>query len=166
MEGKKEIKGGLSDLDSARQKIVELESLNSEYLAKIKKLSDKEEKYRQIVQNANSIILLMDTRGNITFFNQFAQRFFGFYENDILGKSVIGTIVSEKDISGNDLAMMIKDIVENPERHSVNENENTRSNGERVRVLWTNKAIIGDSGEIKEILCIGNDATRVTSNKK
>lgn len=114
------------------------------------------EKYRQIVENANSSILLMDTRGNITFFNQYAQRFFGFYENEILGKNVIGTIVSEKDFSGQDLVAMIEDIVKNPERHSVNENENIRRNGERVRVLWTNKAVISDDGSIKEILCIGN----------
>jgi len=165
MENEKKSNNELTDLDSARQKVIELESLNNEYLKRIQKLSANEEKYRQIVQNANSIILLMDTRGNVTFFNQFAQRFFGFYEKDILGKNVIGTIVSEKDISGNDLAKMINDIVENPERHSVNENENVRSNGERVKILWTNKAIIADTGEIEEILCIGNDATRTAHNK-
>ena len=119
------------------------------------------QKYRQIVENANSIILLMDTDGNITFFNPYAQRFFGFPEKEIIGKNVIGTIVSDKDLTGEDLIMMIKDIVENPERHSVNENENIRRNGERVRILWTNKAIIGADGGIKEILCIGNDLSRL-----
>lgn len=138
--------GPLSELALAQKRIAELET--------------SERRFRQIVQNANSIILLMDTRGNITFLNQFAQRFFGFYEKEILGKNVIGTIVSEKDLSGNDLIAMIKDIAQNPERHSVNINENIRSNGERVRILWTNKAIIGDDGSIKEILCIGNDASK------
>jgi PAS domain S-box-containing protein len=129
----------------------------------IELLKQSEQKYRQIVENANSIILLMDKKGNITFLNQFAQRFFGFYEKDIVGKNVIGTIVSEKDFSGRDLIRMISDIEENPERHSVNENENMRSNGERVRILWTNKAIIDDNGDIREILCIGN---RVTAEYK
>jgi len=118
------------------------------------------EKYKKIVENANSIILLMDTKGNITFFNQFAQRFFRFQEKDILGKNVVGTIVSRKNLSGEDLTGMIKDIVENPELHSVNENENMRANGEPVRILWTNKAIIGEDGSIKEILCIGNQVTK------
>lgn len=125
-------------------------------LDEIRRLQASERRYRQIVENANSIILLMDTMGNVTFFNQYAQRFFGFYEKDIIGKSVVGTIVSEKDFSGKDLVEMINDIVENPERHSANENENVRSNGERVKVLWTNKAIIDENGNIKEILCIGN----------
>ncbi|MDD5109147.1 MAG: PAS domain-containing protein [Candidatus Omnitrophica bacterium] len=114
------------------------------------------DRYKQIVDNANSIILLMDIKGNITFLNPFGQRFFGFHQEDILGKSVIGSIVSEKDVSGNNLVEMIDDIVKNPERYSTNKNENTRSNGERVRVLWTNKAIINNDGNIEEILCIGN----------
>jgi PAS domain S-box-containing protein len=36
-----------------------------------------EEKYRELVENANSIILRMDTTGIVTFFNEFAQKFFG-----------------------------------------------------------------------------------------
>jgi len=139
----------LSELTSARKRITELESLGKS-----------QEKYRQIVENANSIILLMDIKGNIIFLNQFGQRFFGFYEQEVLGKSVIGKIVSEKDVSGQDLAQMIKDIVENPECHSVNENENVRRNGERVRILWTNKAVVDDNGNIKEILCIGNEVNK------
>lgn len=119
-------------------------------------LKQSESRYRQIVQNANSIILLMDTKGTITFINSFGQRFFGFPEREILGKNVLGTIVANNDLSGKNLTDMIKDIVENPERHSSNENENIRSNKQRVAVLWTNKAIVGNDGNIKEILCIGN----------
>lgn len=114
------------------------------------------ERYKQIVDNANSIILLMDTKGNVTFINPFGQRFFAFPDYEIVGKSVIGTIVSEKDQSGKNLTEMIDNIVKNPECYSSNKNENIRSNGERVKVLWTNKAIISNDGSIKEILCIGN----------
>ena len=128
-------------------------------------LKRSEERYRNIVQNANSIILLMDTTGKITFFNQFAQRFFGFYEKDILGRNVLGTIVSRTDLSGKNLTEMIKDMTANPECYSVNENENVRSNGERVRILWTNKAIIDDTGRINEILCIGNEITKTIQRK-
>ena len=119
-----------------------------------------ENKYKEIVENANSIILLMNTSGNIVFLNQFGQRFFGYYEKDILGESVIGTIVSKTNLSGEDLVKMIKDIIENPQQHSANKNENMRSNGERVDILWTNKAIIGYDGSIQEILCIGNQINK------
>lgn len=161
MENKDKVQEGLlSELRQAKERVIETEALIKKYQEQSLILKASEEKYRQIVQNANSIILLMDTQGNITFFNEFAQRFFGFYERDVLGKNVIGTIASREDLSGKDLARMIKGIVENPERYSTNENENMRSNGERVRVLWTNKAIIDDNGNIKEVLCVGNKITR------
>ena len=102
--------------------------------------------YKLIVENANSIILLMDTKGKITYLNPFGQRFFGYPLDEILEKSVINTIVSEKNLSGQDLVKMIKEILDNPQKHSVNKNENMRANGERVNVLWTNKAIIGYDG--------------------
>jgi len=116
---------------------------------------------RQIVQQSNSIILKMDTKGNITFFNDFAQRFFGFYKDEIIGKNVLGTIVPKTDRAGKDLESMLKDLEENPERYSVNENENMRHNGELVRIVWSNRPIINDEGQISEIICIGNDITRL-----
>jgi PAS domain S-box-containing protein len=118
-----------------------------------------ESKYRELVQNANSIILRMDTRGRITFFNEFAQRFFGYTEEEILGRNVVGTIVPETDTSGRDLAAMIEDIARHPENYATTENENTRRNGERVWVAWANKPVFDDHGRITEILCIGNDIT-------
>ncbi len=118
-----------------------------------------EEKYRELVQNANSIILRRDAAGNVTFFNEFAQKFFGYSEEDILGKNVIGTIVPEKDSSGRNLAVMIKDIGREPENYSTNENENMLRSGERVWISWTNKPTYDNEGHIREILCVGNDIT-------
>ena len=118
-----------------------------------------EEKYRELVQNANSIILKMDPEGNVTFFNEFAQMFFGYTEEEMLGRNVVGTIMPETGASGFDPEIMIKDIGINPKKYITNENENMRRNGERVWVAWTNKAIRDGNGEVKEILCIGNDIT-------
>ena len=118
-----------------------------------------EAKYRELVQNANSIILKMDPEGKVTFFNEFAQMFFGYTEEEMLGRSVIGTIVPETGASGLDPDFMIKDIGINPEKYITNENENMRRNGERVWVAWTNKAIRDGNGKVIEILCIGNDIT-------
>jgi PAS domain-containing protein len=56
-------------------------------------LRNSERKYRELVQSANSIILRMNTAGDIIFFNEYAQTFFGYSEEEILGKNVIGTIV-------------------------------------------------------------------------
>jgi len=122
-------------------------------------LHKSEAKYRELVENANSIILRRDPEGRITFFNEFAQRFFGYREEEILGRNVVGTIVPEKESSGRDLAQMIRDISRHPERYATNENENVLRNGERVWVAWTNKPILDPDGKLAEILCIGNNIT-------
>jgi PAS domain S-box-containing protein len=120
-----------------------------------------EAKYRELVENVNSIILKLDTCGNIIFFNEFAQLYFGYQSSEILGKNVIGTIVPISESSGRDLSKLIKDICGHPERYVNNENENKRSNGERVWVSWTNKAITDDHGNLIGVLCVGNDITAV-----
>jgi PAS domain S-box-containing protein len=126
-------------------------------------LRESENKYRELVENANSIILRMDTLGNVTFFNEFAQSFFGYTSDEIMGKNVVGTIVPETDSSGKDLGDLIRDIAQNTEKYKNNENENIKKSGERVWISWTNKVIQDKRGKVKEILCIGND---ITAHKK
>ncbi|MCD1295070.1 hypothetical protein CUJ83_08675 [Methanocella sp. CWC-04] len=122
-------------------------------------LKESEAKYRELVQSANSVILRMDVAGNVTFFNKYAIKFFGYTGEEILGKNVIGTIVPETESSGRDLSALIRDIGIHPELYVNNENENMRKDGKRVWVSWTNKAIRDAAGNIIEILCIGNDIT-------
>ncbi len=118
-----------------------------------------EAKYRELVQSANSVIAQIDTDGNITFWNRFAEQFFGYSAEEILGRNAVGTVVPAVDSSGHDLAAMIKDLTQDPDRYSKNENENMRRNGERVWVAWTNKPLFDEKGNVQELLCIGNDIT-------
>ena len=97
--------------------------------------------------------------GDILFFNEFAQKFFGFSEEEILGKNVVGTIVPPTGSSGQNLAAMILDHALDPARYASHESENMRRSGDRVWVAWTNKALRDDSGRVHELLCIGNDIT-------
>ncbi len=127
--------------------------------ATLRALRESEAKFRELVQNANSIIFRMDIQGRVTFFNEFAQEFFGYAEQEILGRQVVGTIVPQTETSGRDLAAMIRDLLQNPGRYASNENENMRRGGERVWVAWTNSAICGHEGLVAEILCVGNDIT-------
>ncbi len=117
------------------------------------------DRYREMIEKANSIILLMDAEGTITFINPFAESFFGFSKEEIVGKSVIGTIVPSTDTTGQDLDAMIKSIALHPEHYLTNENENIRKNGDRVWIAWTNRPLQNADGTIRDILCIGNDLT-------
>ncbi len=132
-----------------------------------RELQESESRYRELVENANSIIMRIDRNGTIAYFNEFAQVFFGFKSDEIIGRNVIGTIVPEIDSAGNDLRNMVSDLVLNPHRFVTYENENLHRDGTRVWVAWTSKPIYDHSGEIKEILCIGSDMTeRKLAEKK
>ena len=120
-----------------------------------------EAQYRELVQSANSIILRMDTEGRITFFNEFAEKFFGYTQEEILGANVLGTIFPEMDSEGHSLVTMVQGILSEPESYAVNESENMRKNGERTWVLWSNRAVQDDQGAAAGVLSVGSDITNV-----
>ena len=145
--------------EELEQRIKELEKEAFKRKQAEEALRQSEEKYRELVESANSIILKMDKKGNVTLFNEFAQRFFGYRKEEIIGRNVVGTIIREKSSNGEDLAAMIEDIGMHPERYMNNENENMRKDGARVWVAWTNKPVTDERGRVTEILCVGNDIT-------
>ncbi|MFX0069650.1 MAG: PAS domain S-box protein, partial [Candidatus Hermodarchaeota archaeon] len=122
-------------------------------------LKKSEEKYRELVENANSIILKMDKKGRILFINEFGESFFGFSNEELFGKHVVGTIVPKTETSGRDLEKMVNDVFQHPEKYERNENENITKTGEKVWVSWTNKAIKDNNGTFIGILSVGNDIT-------
>jgi PAS domain S-box-containing protein len=121
------------------------------------KLRSSEVKYRQLVENSNSMIVQLDSEGKITFFNECAETFFGYSEAEILGKSAIGTIIPKTDLFESDLAAKIRDCLTQQQKYFQNENENIRSNGERVWIAWTNKPLLDAKGNVAGLLCIGTD---------
>ena len=154
--------------DRVRERTSELSAKNAELLDEMERrrqvqhtLNESREKYRELVENANSIILRMDIDGRVTFFNEFAQRFFGYTEQEIIGRNVNETIVPGADTSGRDLHKLMEDVRTNPNRYAVFENENIKKDGERVWISWTNKPIFDPAGRISEILCIGNDISNL-----
>ena len=122
-------------------------------------LRESEQKYRELVENANSIILRWSPNGKITFLNEFGLKFFGYTEEEILGRHVVGTIVPEIESSGRDLRPLMDIIAADPIAFEQNINENMRRNGERVWISWTNKAVLDSEGHLLECLSIGSDIT-------
>ena len=121
--------------------------------------SESEKRYRELVENANSIIMRITPDHRIVFFNEYAQRFFGYTAEEIAGRNVIGTITPEIDSEGRDLRAMTSAITEHPELHGSNDNENMCKDGRRVWVHWSNRAIRDEQGDVTEILCVGTDIT-------
>ena len=129
-------------------------------------LRQSEAKYRELVQNANSMIIRFDTQGRLTFFNEYAQEFFGYREEEILGRSILDTILPPITSSGRDISSQLEEFFIHPEKYQTNELENTRRNGERVWVAWTNRPIKDEQGKIGEFLCVGVDITERKQDRR
>lgn len=130
------------------------------------KLNESEQKYRELVESANSIILRWNDKGCITFMNQFGQQFFGYSHHEIIGKHVIGTIVPFTDSAGRDLQYLMQQICFDTKKFEQNINENMRRNGEHVWIAWTNKVVLDAEGKLVEILSIGTDITERLNAEK
>ncbi len=121
-------------------------------------LRESERRYRELVQNANSAIIRWKTDGTIVFFNEFAESFFGYNAEEIIGRSV-GLLLPEAESSGGDLTGLVREIVDHPERYVNFVNENVCRDGRRVWMAWTNKPIFAADGQAAEILAVGSDIT-------
>jgi diguanylate cyclase (GGDEF)-like protein/PAS domain S-box-containing protein len=125
-------------------------------LAELEELRAREASHRELVESLNSIVLRWDGEGRVISLNPYGLEFFGYRSEEIVGRSVIGTIVPDTEIS---VVSMIEDLLQRPERYLSNENENMRKNGERVWVVWRNRPILDADGRLVEILTTGIDAT-------
>jgi PAS domain S-box-containing protein len=125
------------------------------------KLQSSEKKYRELVQNANSIILRIDTGGRIIFFNEFAQRFFGYAEEELIGKNAGSFILPVSGSRRLSFETLTKSLQRDPDRPVVSENETVKKSGMKVWIAWTYKPIFDDEGQFIAILCIGNDVTEL-----
>ena len=122
-------------------------------------LRESECKYRELVQHANSIILRWTRDGRITFMNEFGLKFFGYNVDELIGQHVMSTIVPETESGNRDLRGLMDQILADPVSYEQNTNENVCRDGRRVWIAWTNKTVIGEDGQIREILSIGTDIT-------
>lgn len=123
-------------------------------------LRGSETRYREVVQSANSAIIRWRRDGTITFFNEFAQAFFGYRAEEVVGQHV-NILVPQPEPGGNDLTGLAQSIVDHPDRYVNNVNENVLRDGRRVWMTWTNRAIVDERGQVVEILAIGSDITEL-----
>ena len=119
-----------------------------------------EAKYRELVQNTNSIIVRYDPLGHITFFNEYARKFFGFPKEEIIGRNILGSITPWRSSEGRDYRALMMDFLKYPERYPTYEIENVRRGGSRVWIAWNNKPVRDKANRIVEILSVGVDVTQ------
>ena len=134
-------------------------SLRRMVTRRTEQLQQSEELYRELVQQAGSIILRWNREGVLTFVNEYGLHYFGFTAEELVGRNVCDTIVPQWQEDGANLREMMGQIFENPAAFRDNINQNIRKGGERVWIAWSNQPISDESGRVLEMLSIGADIT-------
>ena len=78
-------------------------------------LIESEVKYRELVENANSIIAKFDNDGTILSMNEFGLKFFGYTKEELVGKKWQDTCIPRMDSTGKRLETLISDIYQDIE---------------------------------------------------
>jgi len=142
-----------------KEVVARVDGLVADRRRNIARLRQSERRYRELVQNANSAIIRWTGDGTVTFFNDYAQKFFGWPAEDIAGKKVGILIPEERKSPQSDHPQPIQEIIDDPEHHLNVVHENICRDGRRVWMTWTHRAIRDEQGNITEFLTIGNDIT-------
>ena len=111
------------------------------------------------LSDANCIVLRLDGEGRVLFLNPFGLDFFGYRKAEIIGRHAVETILPERENNGNALPAMIDETIYRSADNLQQVDENCRKNGDRVWVLWSNRAFRDETGKVTQILCVGNDIT-------
>jgi PAS domain S-box-containing protein len=122
-------------------------------------LAVSEENYREVVENAQCIILRVDAGGRIRFFNRFAENLYGYARAEVIGRPLLDTLVPAASTKGEDLAGVVGSVLERPGDFPLIEIENICRDGRRIRVTWANEPVCDEHGRLQEILCVGSDIT-------
>lgn len=145
--------------DRANAMMAEWERERREY-------SDSEARYRDIVQNVTTGIIEYNQEGDVLFYNDYAEKIFGFPAEEMIGSSSIGKLNPEEDSTGLKHRDLLKSIFANPDAYAYNENENRTKDGRNIWVAWRNRIIYDSEGNKRSILCLANDITEEKKNRE
>ena len=122
-------------------------------------LDASERKYRELVDNSQAIILRVGVDGRVTFFNQYAQGFFGYRKDEIIGQRLVDTIIPDDATSMHDLDLMFILSGQGTADSTAHESENICRDGRRVKIIWKNSPVYDEAGEIVGFQSVGHDLT-------
>lgn len=117
-------------------------------------LQRSEIKYRELVENANSLIMRIDGRGRVIFFNEYAQRFFGYSARKVLDKELIGSVIPHSSPA----ARVLRQAIEEGEAVTGLETEVLRDDTTPAWISWNIRPLKGV--RTREFLCVGSNITQ------
>jgi len=132
-------------------------------LLKIKKYNDQlaesEQRYRELVHDANVIIFATNGSGQINFMNEYGLSFFGYDASELMGRTESQTILPEFESTGRNLKEIAEGLIGKIEGYQRYTHENITKARRRVWVDWTNRVVVDKKTGEQGLLCVGVDVT-------
>jgi PAS domain S-box-containing protein len=123
-------------------------------------LRESEAKYRELIENANLIIVKLDKDSQITFINEYARHYFGLDTDEVLGRPLSETPLFASGADPvRDMGNFVRDVGTRPDRYAFRETEHVKKNGERVWISWRNKPVLDKDNTVIGVICFGTDMT-------
>ncbi len=124
------------------------------------RLQVSEKKYRDIVHTAQTAIITLDLKGNITFVNEYTEALFGFTWDEIRENNLFNTIIPKVNSEGINLQVKFIDFLTHKTNYNVIECECITKDNKHLWVSWKTKTLTNEKNETVGFLSAGTDITR------
>ncbi|NLD37536.1 MAG: PAS domain S-box protein [Desulfatiglans sp.] len=120
-------------------------------------LRKSEERYKEIVEETDDLIIKVDNTGSITFANHMANKIFGLPHSDIIGMHISKCIHPDDKLHTRTI---IDETVKIKEKSATFENRQVSQTGEIRHLLWTSNFHYDSKGYLLEVTSIARDITQ------
>jgi len=127
---------------------------------------ESEKRYRSLVREANAIILILNNVGEISFMNEYGLSFFGYRSEEIIGKSVFGTLIRMDKLKSKDSRQLFKIFQAKIKRHHRGMIESVTRSGQQVLIDWTVQECRDFTGEEARFVAVGIDAIDAKKSRR
>ncbi|MCD6447225.1 MAG: PAS domain S-box protein, partial [Candidatus Marinimicrobia bacterium] len=135
----------------------QLRAANQQLIASENSLKIEKEFSEDLLETANTFIVVLDVNANITLFNKFAERLTGYKKNDVLGKNWFDLFIPKQN--GNTIPKVFQKAIKEMPEVSSYENPVLCKHGPEKLISWKNTVLKDETGKISGILSIGIDIT-------
>jgi len=122
-------------------------------------LENSEKKYKELVNEAFSLIIRWDVNGKVTFFNEYAQQLLGLQSSQIVDRKIDNIEEANTCSLPPGLKQLMRKVGANPINAEYTEQKHKNYQAEDIWISWRNKPVFDESGELLEVLSVGIDCT-------
>lgn len=121
--------------------------------------------FRIIIEQSNTLVLCINSKGCIQFMNRFAFEILG-YGEEIIGQPAAGTLINQENECAP-FSLPWIDRLNQKSRDTFNLRcKISKKNGKKISIFWSVSIIKNPSGTISEIISIGIDCTRLSAREQ